>query len=71
MPAQPRIDETVEYYRDRYHAHKKWMQIHGFLTAVSCLTIVGLLWAWIFFLRGLQHRRKAKQAKRSVDGPVV
>jgi hypothetical protein len=58
------------YHLDRYHAHKKWLKIHRFITAFSLLSVVGVLWAWATGALWYQHYKKAQEHKTQVDGPI-
>jgi len=57
MPSQ-------EYELNRYHAHAKWYKIHRFITGISAVTVVGLLWAWMTAIKAYQHYQKAQQHKQ-------
>ena len=55
---------SADHYLDRYHARRKWARIHGIIAGLSIATIIGIFWAWLFVIRAIQHRRRAKSHKR-------
>lgn len=55
---------SADHHLDRYHAHRKWARINGIIAGLSIATVIGILWAWLFLIRTIQHRRQAKSHKR-------